>query len=86
VGPGGSIKEGGLDHKMVCFGVGLRLSKSNIGKESLVPAATIVTLGASHSTIFHVLGPSSMAHIDIPVPLSKVWNHALKLSIGSHKV
>jgi len=85
VGPGGSIKEGSLDHKMVCFGVGLRLSKSNIGKESLVPAADIVTLGSSHSSIFHMLGPSGMSQIDIPVSLSKVGNHALKLSIGSQK-
>ena len=86
MGPGGGIEEGSLDHEVVCFRVGLRLSKSNIGKESPVPAAYIVTFGSSHSSIFHMLGPSGVPHIDIPAPLSEVWDHALELSIGRHKV
>jgi len=86
VGPGGGIEEGSLDQEVVCFRVSLRLSKSNIGKESPVPAAHVVTFGSSHSSIFHMLGPSGVPHVDMPAPLSKVWNHALKLSIGSHEV
>jgi len=86
VGPGGSIKKGYLDHEMVCFGVGLWFSNGKIGKESLVPAADIVTLGATHSTIFHMLGPSSMSHIDIPAPLPVVRDHTLEFSISSHEV
>ena len=86
MGPGGSVKEGSLDHVMVCFGVGLRLSESNIGEESLVAAANIVTLGPSNSPIFHILEPCCIAHILIAASLSKVWYHTLELSIGSHKI
>jgi len=71
---------------VVCFRVGLRLSKSNIGKESPVPAAHTITFGSSHSSIFHMLGPSGVAHVDMPAPLSKVWDHALELSIGCHEI
>ena len=77
MGPGCSIKEGSLDQEMVCFGVGLWLPKSNIGEESLVAATDIVTLGPSHSAIFHILEPSGVAHLLIASSLSKVWSHAL---------
>jgi len=86
VGPGSSIQEGSLDHKVVSLGVGLRFSKGNLGKESLVPAADIITFGPSYSSIFHMLGPSGVAHVDMPAPLSKVGNHALQVSIGSQEI
>jgi len=86
VGPGCGIKEGSLDHAVVCLGKGFRFSKSNIGEESLVAAANVITLGPSHSTIFHILEPSGVAHLLIASSLSKVWNHTLELSIGSKEV
>jgi len=86
VGPGCSIQEGSLDHIVVSLGKGLRFSKGNIGKESLVTAANIVTLGPSHSTIFHILEPSGVAHLLIASSLSKVWDHTLELAIGSQEV
>jgi len=86
VGPGCGIQEGSLDHVMVSFGVGLRFSKSNIGKESLVPAADTVTFGSPSSSILHSLEPSGVAHLLTPAPLSKVWDHALEFSIGSQEV
>jgi len=71
---------------VVSLGKGFRFSKSNIGKESLVSAANIVTLGPSHSPIFHILEPCCVAHILIAASLSKVWDHTLELSIGSHTI
>jgi len=64
----------------------LRFSKGNIGKECLVPAADIITLGPSHSSIFHMLSPSGVSHIDIQAPLSEVGNHALQVSISSQEI
>jgi len=86
VGPWCGIKEGSHDHAMVSFGVGLWFSESNIGKESLVPAADVVTFGSSSGAIRHMLGPSGVAHLLIPAPLSEMWDHALKLTIGSQEV
>jgi len=86
VGPGCGIKKGSLDHVVVSFGEGLRFPEGNIGKESLVAAANVITLGPSHSTICHILEPSGIAHLLIASSLSKVWNHTLELSIGSKEV
>jgi len=83
VGPGCGIEEGGLDHAVVSFGVGLRFSEGHIGKESLVPATDTVTFGSPDSSILHGLEPSGVAHLLMPEPLSEVWDHALELSIGS---
>jgi len=77
MGPGCSIQEGGLDHVVVSLGIGFRFSKSNIGEESLVPAADIVTFGLPSGSILHSLEPSGVAHLLIPASLSKVWDHAL---------
>jgi len=86
VGPGCCIREGSLDHIVASFGVGLRFSKGNIGEESLVPAADIVTFGPPSSSILHSLEPGGVAHLLMPAPLSEVWDHALELSIGSQEV
>jgi len=77
MGPGCSIQEGSFDHIVVSLGIGFRFSKSNIGKESLVLAADIVTFGSPSGSILHSLEPSGVAHLLIPAPLSKVWDHAL---------
>jgi len=86
VGPGCGIQEGSLDHVVVSFGVGLWFSEGNIGEESLVAAANIVTLGPSNSSILHRLEPSGVAHLLIAASLSKMWYHTLEFSIGSQEV